>query len=102
MVNWGCSEGKIKCHVTGTLIDDTVSMDVKLKQPAISGPLFFTDNALDLKFSFPYLHGTIYNWSVPADAAIANGQGTSLISVNWGTTSDSVKVETQNTCGTSS
>jgi beta-glucanase (GH16 family) len=36
--------------------------------------------------------GAAYNWTVPADASIVSGQGTNMITVNWGTTPGEVTV----------
>jgi len=43
--------------------------------------------------------GTTFNWSVPAGATIASGQGTSSITVNWGTTGGEVTVDISSSCG---
>ncbi len=45
---------------------------------------------------------TGYTWSVPADASIASGAGTSSITVNFGVNSGSVSVVATNNCGTNS
>jgi hypothetical protein len=45
--------------------------------------------------------GVTYTWAVPADATIKSGQGTSLIYVNWGSTSGNVDVYATNACGSS-
>jgi large repetitive protein len=43
---------------------------------------------------------TNYNWTIPAGASIANGQGSTSITVNWGTASSGqVCVTTSNSCG---
>jgi alpha-tubulin suppressor-like RCC1 family protein len=44
--------------------------------------------------------GLTYNWSVPSDASIVSGQGTTAITVNWGSTAGSVTVSETNSCGT--
>jgi hypothetical protein len=42
-----------------------------------------------------------YFWTVPSDAVIVGGQGTSAISINWGTLSGNVTVVAENACGQS-
>ncbi|MCX6304978.1 MAG: T9SS type A sorting domain-containing protein [Bacteroidetes bacterium] len=44
---------------------------------------------------------TSYNWTVPGGASILSGQGTTNISVLWGTTPGSVSVTSGNNCGNS-
>ena len=45
--------------------------------------------------------GTSYNWSVPAGAQIASGQGTDTVTVNWGDTSGEVVANLSSSCGSS-
>ncbi|MBN1950798.1 MAG: family 16 glycosylhydrolase [Bacteroidales bacterium] len=101
-LNWGCNPGTLKCHIKGDAIEDTLSLDVALTEPAIEGPLFFADHETGLVFSFPELAGSDYSWAVPTDASITGGQGSSSITVDWGTTADTVHLVVENTCGTSS
>jgi hypothetical protein len=42
---------------------------------------------------------TTYNWTVPAGATVASGQGTTSITVNFGVSGGSVKVQAGNACG---
>lgn len=42
-----------------------------------------------------------YAWSVPADATITSGQGTTTVIVNWGATAGKISVTATNSCGTS-
>jgi beta-glucanase (GH16 family) len=100
-INWGCSQAELRCHITSAIFDDTISLNIGVKDPTITGPLFFTPNETGLEFSFPTLSGTSYFWQVPGDASIVSGQNTSSIVVDWGSNTDSVKLEIQNSCGTS-
>jgi len=43
--------------------------------------------------------GATYNWTVPADAVIQSGWGTSLITVKWGASAGQVTVFGSNACG---
>jgi autotransporter-associated beta strand protein len=50
----------------------------------------------------PVSMATTYTWGVPSGASITAGQGTTAITVNWGTAvSGNVTVNAGNTCGTS-
>jgi beta-glucanase (GH16 family) len=100
-INWGCSDDTVKCDVTGGCGAGSYSMPVKIKQPVITGPFFFTNNETGMIFSFPKLHSTTYNWTVPSGASITSGQGTDSITVTWGTIQDSVRLDVTNGCGTS-
>ena len=43
-----------------------------------------------------------YTWTVPADATIVSGQGTTSITVDFGITNGNVSVRSENSCGNSS
>jgi len=57
-------------------------------------------NAKNVQYSLTDIPGATYNWSVPSEASIVAGQGTHLISVDWGCTTGNVSVEIQSSCGT--
>jgi uncharacterized protein (TIGR02145 family) len=60
-------------------------------------------NALGVAYSISAVNGaTSYHWTVPAGAAIASGQGTTNITVDFGVTSGNVSVRAENSCGNSS
>jgi beta-glucanase (GH16 family) len=101
-VNWGCTAGKIICLVDGNCTDETFELEVGLRDPEIAGPTFFLGNDTGLLFIAPLLHSSDYTWSVPADATIKTGQGTSAIVVDWGTTPDLVQLAIENDCGSQS
>ncbi len=46
-------------------------------------------------------NATSYTWSVPADASVQSGQGTTAVSVLWGATSGNVGVYSTNSCSSS-
>lgn len=104
-LNWGCNADTIKCKMSGgsCLTDSTTAnLLIAIKQPTITGPVFFTSpNQAGLKFSFPRLHSSSYNWIAPSGASITAGQGTDSITVTWGTKTDSVKLDITNDCGVS-
>lgn len=43
--------------------------------------------------------GSSFSWAVPAGAAIVSGQGTSSITIDWGTTGGDVTVDLSSACG---
>jgi hypothetical protein len=47
----------------------------------------------------PVANATTYQWLVPVGAIIASGQGTTSITVNFGTKSGNIKVRAGNVCG---
>lgn len=74
--------------------------DILIPPYLITGPQNVNINQSGVGYSVPNTSGSTYNWSVPAGATIAGGQGTSSITVNFGTQSGYVEVtETQsNNC----
>ena len=66
----------------------------------ITGAASVCANQTGVPFSIAAITGaTTYNWTVPAGATVASGQGTTSITVNFGTTAGSVKVRSGNACG---
>ncbi|MBW6482935.1 MAG: PKD domain-containing protein [Vicingaceae bacterium] len=67
---------------------------------AITGSVSECDNATGVAYSISSVLGaTGYTWTVPTGATIASGQGTTAITVNYGTTSGNVTVTPTNSCG---
>jgi beta-glucanase (GH16 family) len=66
---------------------------IPLSDIKISGPSHAFPNEEGLIFSLPDIDGASFNWTVPQDASIINGQGTKQIQVNWGTQPGKVKCE---------
>ncbi|MDQ3050531.1 MAG: T9SS type A sorting domain-containing protein [Bacteroidota bacterium] len=69
----------------------------------LSGPTTPCSNTTGKIYSCSAVSGaTSYTWSVPASATIVSGQGTTSISVNFGSsfTSGTVSVAATNSCGT--
>jgi PKD repeat protein len=66
----------------------------------VSGSTSECENVSGIVYSIASVTGaTNYTWSVPSDATIASGQGSTSISVNFGTTSGNVTVLPSNICG---
>jgi len=59
---------------------------------AVAGDNKVYQNETSKTYSVNAIAGASYNWTVPAGATIASGQGTNSIIVNWGTTGGDVSV----------
>ncbi len=69
---------------------------------AITGNTTVAENATGETYSITAVTGaTGYNWTVPTGATITAGQGTTGITVDFGTTDGNVCVTANNACGTS-
>ncbi len=67
---------------------------------AITGSTSECENATGIPYSISAVAGsTNYTWGVPAGAIVVTGQGTTNITVNFGTTSGNVSVTPSNSCG---
>jgi len=68
----------------------------------ISGPATFCANQQGVAYSIAAVAGaSTYNWLVPNGATVASGQGTTSITVNFGTKNGNIKVRAGNACGNS-
>lgn len=97
-VNWGCADGDVTCEVTGTCDTYQASMAIQVENQ-IQGPLFVDENS-EHTLSITPMSETTYEWSVPADGEILDGQGTSSITVRFGSIFTDVTLTTSNSCGT--
>lgn len=80
--------------------DLAISIGVPVQPGSITGNILPEPNATGVTYSIDAANGaTSYNWTVPTDATIASGQGTTNITVDFGITSGSVSVRSENTCG---
>ncbi len=69
---------------------------------AITGNTTVAENATGETYSIAAVTGaTGYNWTVPTGASITAGQGTTTITVTFGTADGNVCVTANNACGTS-
>jgi beta-glucanase (GH16 family) len=69
---------------------DYVRVYQDMKDAAICGADFVPQYSTSVFYSAPNLGGARVTWSVPPDARITSGQGTSRIAVDWGTLSGDV------------
>jgi hypothetical protein len=70
------------------ITDFTISMP----PPPISGPTDVCEGQTGAVYSVTPVAGATYNWTVPAGATIVSGQGTSSITVNFGSNGGQVCV----------
>lgn len=86
----------------GTSNASTITLSTAPVKPAnISGPLTVTSRQKGVIYSVVSPDPAYtYTWSVPSSVTIVSGQGTSTLTVNWGSKSGSVSVKASNGCGT--
>jgi beta-glucanase (GH16 family) len=100
VVDWGCTGGKVDCHLTTACSQYDLGMDVATKDYAVNGPYFVTDNQQGITLIAPGTDGSDITWDLPADATLVSGQANDTLVLNWGTGQDTVKLHVENTCGT--
>jgi beta-glucanase (GH16 family) len=100
-VDWGCSAGDVIVSAMSTCVSSiTDTLPVSLQDYAITGFSIVPLNSTGMVYSIDSIPGAMYNWSVPTDAMIVSGQGSSSIIVDFGTTSGDVSVDVTTSCGT--
>ncbi len=68
--------------------------------PSISGDLLVPHQASGMVYSVANApSGSSFSWTVPADATITSGQGTSSVTVDWGGSGGDVAVDVASACG---
>ncbi len=110
IVNFGTSTNNISVHAlntcgTGSATSLSVSSlsSVPDAPGTIGGLTAVLNNQHGVSYAIaPVSTASYYNWAVPSGATIATGQGTNLISVNFGTTPGNICVTDSNGCGNSS
>jgi len=106
-VLWGASSGVVSVIVgneCGNSPPSTTDVTVS-SPPSAPGAILGPDlgcTGIESDFNISTVPGaTNYEWTVPADAEITAGQGTTEVTVIWGTTSGEISVIAENTCGMS-
>jgi len=83
--------------------DLAVSVGIPAQPSTMTGDDTPCENQGGYAYSIASIFGaTNYNWTVPAGATIESGQGTTDISVAFGTQNGNVSVRAENICGNSS
>ncbi len=108
-VNFGTSGGDIcvqtenSCGVSTPVCMPVVMTATPSTPGVISGDGDVCGGDTDVGYSItPVADATSYTWTVPSGASISAGDGTSSITIDFGTTSGSVCVTASSICGTSS
>jgi hypothetical protein len=88
-------------NACGTGAARTLALGSEPAMPGnITGPATFCSNQQGVIYSIAAVAGaTTYQWDKPVGATIVNGQGTTGITVNYGTHSGKIKVRAGNACG---
>ncbi len=87
-----------------TVFPMTAEIDyVRVYQGAFSASIEGETSVMEQTYGVTYRidvpEANAYQWTVPSDAEIVSGQGSSTISVNWGSTSGDISVSTNGDCG---
>lgn len=98
-VDWGCAGGEVIVEAAGTCTSLRDTFAVNLETYTLTGLAAVPANATGRKYSINDIPNATYVWTVPADASIIAGAGTSEITVDFGTQGGDVSVEVTNACG---
>jgi len=101
-VNWGCKPGLISLSYSNSCETNQISIPVELKGVEFTGQESVAKNDQNVTYSVSSVpSATSYNWSVPSDATIVQGQGTNTILVDFGVQSGDISVSIPTSCDTS-
>ena len=105
-VNFGTSGGNVSvrsestCGFSAYTNLAVATCTVPAAPGAITGSTTVAQNATGVVYSISAVTGaTNYTWTVPAGATVVSGQGTTSITVNFGTSGGNVSVRSESTCG---
>jgi beta-glucanase (GH16 family) len=98
--SWGGAQG-IDPNLSEAVMEIEHVRIFKLKpdKPVVEGP-GVVNSGQEVTFSVKKYSDVNYVWSVPEDASIVSGQGTSQLSLKWGQTPGEIRVELQSKCDT--
>lgn len=101
VVDWACDPGVISLDLTTSCGVSNFVLNVFDDIEVISGEEQVTPQQTGLEFSIAQISGaTSYTWSVPGGAQIVSGQGSNMITVDWGSIGGPVTLEVVSPCGT--
>ncbi len=86
---------------SGQVVITVGATGVPVAPGAIAGSTTFCENVLASFSINPVGGATSYTWSVPSGSTITSGQGTTAVTVTFGSTSGNVSVTADNICGSS-
>lgn len=101
--SWGGVQGVDNSIFPAEMAVDYVRVYEFVNEPLVSGPSSVAENEANIAFSCDPILGASYLWTVPDDAKIVKGQGTTNIVVNWGAQEGTVSTlyYTDNECNRS-
>ena len=106
-VTWNnFSTGKICVNAENNCgLSDTTCLNININkipdEPTITGNASVCPSSVATYTISAPVNGVSYQWTVPTGASIQNGQGTSSININWGSsTGGNICVTPSNSCGT--
>ncbi len=98
-VDWGCSPGNVTLEIQTDCDSSVMEFEViEFAKTKISGSQIIERKKSNLVYSVPEMDNATYEWTVPEDAIIVNGQGTSEITLDWGCSPGMVAVEINSPC----
>ncbi|MGE3823694.1 MAG: hypothetical protein AB7G44_05675, partial [Bacteroidia bacterium] len=107
-VDFGSSSGNVSVtasNTCGTSSASTVAVTVNAAPAtpgSVAGATTVNANQTGVSYSISAVSGaTSYTWTVPSGASVTSGQGTTAITVDFGSASGNVCVTASNACGTS-
>ncbi len=108
-VNYGVNPGNVtvtannSCGTSSPSVLPVTINTIPSAPGAITGADSVCSNTSGNVYSINTVAGaTTYTWSIPGDAIVTSGQGTTSATITFGTTSGSVGVTSGNVCGNSS
>jgi xyloglucan-specific exo-beta-1,4-glucanase len=102
-VNFGNNGGTVQVTETNSFGNAASYATIFIQSPpvtqSITGPDNVSSNAQGIIYSILPNPGSAFNWSVPGGATIVSGQGTSSITVNFGSSGGTLQVTETNSFG---
>jgi hypothetical protein len=99
LVNWGCEANSLICKVFRANDTLTVVLVPEILSPVIESQLIADSLESNIKLSTQIIDGATYSWNLPDGATFTGKQDSSVVFINWGVKTDTVKLNVNSTCG---
>ena len=105
-LKWGNNSGTVSViigNTCGTSVPSVLVVSVTPIPPAspgIEGPSHLCQSDTGNYHTDTILYAITYKWSIPGDATILDGSGTTSVRVKWGISAGDISVSGENSCGT--
>ena len=99
VLQWGCGDGYVAVSFENSCGSFSDSVWVAVRDPLLTGPSRVSQTAAGVLYTVEPVPASTYAWSVPPDAAVAEGQGTDAVRVDFGMEGGAVSVSVTNSCG---